>query len=594
MSRLRFSAVVGQDEAKLALVLAAATPTLGGVLLRGDKGGAKTTLARGLATLLASDAPFIELPLGAGEDRVLGSIDVAALLEDGTHRFSPGLLAAAHGGVLYVDEVNLLADHLVDALLDAAASGEHRVERDGVSHVHAARFVLVASMNPEEGELRPQLLDRFGLCVEMHTSPDPVARAIAVRRQLEHDRGRDDEAAAAADAALAARVAMHVAAQVSDDVVDAACRLAVAVGAEGLRADLMLCRAAAALAGWEDRAEAARDDVARVAPFVLGHRRRRRPFDEPTMSKDDLDDALEEAGLGSDAAPNADESAAAGSGPESEDGQVPTGGRYDRQTSPGPARRDVVGRGSPRRSSEGRSGRSAFAAGDGGRIVGEQEWRPGGAVAPRATAVAAVTRAAGAGAGAAVCVAPGDLRSHERVQSVGSLVVVVVDTSGSMGAARRVDAATGAVLGILADAYQRRDRVALVTCGGAGASVVLRPTGSVEVAKARLADLPVGGPTPLADALVLAYDLLLGKEPRGAPVLVLITDGRATQAPAGQDPVRASLDAAEAIGAAGVRSVVVDAETSTPRLGLAAGLADALRGELRSLDDLDLVAHLTA
>ena len=179
-----FSAVVGHDDAKLALLLAAGQPLLGGVLLRGDKGSAKTTLARGLAALLGDDAPFVELPLGATEDRVIGSIDLASLLADGTPVVRGGLLAAAHGGVLYVDEINLLADHLIDALLDVAVSGVNRIERDGVAHEHPARFVLIGSMNPEEGELRPQLLDRFGFSVDVRASDDPLERAVAVRRRL--------------------------------------------------------------------------------------------------------------------------------------------------------------------------------------------------------------------------------------------------------------------------------------------------------------------------------------------------------------------------------------------------------------------------
>ncbi|MDQ3897120.1 MAG: ATP-binding protein, partial [Actinomycetota bacterium] len=190
-----FTAVVGQDEAKLALVLAAAEPAIGGVLLRGEKGSAKTTLARGLARLLPGDAtgagrggrPFVELPVGTTEDRLVGSIDLAAALTGGEVRFSPGLLAAAHGGVLYVDEVNLLPDHLVDVLLDVAASGVNRVEREGVSHVHPSRFVLVGSMNPEEGDLRPQLLDRFGLAADVTAPVDPAERAEAVRRRMAFD-----------------------------------------------------------------------------------------------------------------------------------------------------------------------------------------------------------------------------------------------------------------------------------------------------------------------------------------------------------------------------------------------------------------------
>ena len=187
MSQFPFRAVVGQDEAKLALVLAAVEPAIGGVLLRGQKGSAKTTLARGLARLLAGDAPFVELPIGTTEDRLVGSIDLAAALTGGEVRFSPGLLAAAHGGVLYVDEVNLLPDHLVDVLLDVAVSGVNRVEREGISHTHPSRFVLIGSMNPEEGDLRPQLLDRFGLAADVTAPSDPAERAEAVRRRMDFD-----------------------------------------------------------------------------------------------------------------------------------------------------------------------------------------------------------------------------------------------------------------------------------------------------------------------------------------------------------------------------------------------------------------------
>ena len=185
--QLPLAAVVGQDDAKLALLLIAVDPRIGGVLLRGEKGTAKSTLARGLAALLPGSAPFVELPLGATEDRLVGSIDLAAALAGGGVQFRPGSVAAADGGVLYVDEINLLPDHLVDVLLDVAASGINRVEREGVSHVHASRFLLVGSMNPEEGDLRPQLLDRFGLAVGVRTARDPAERAAAVRRRLAFD-----------------------------------------------------------------------------------------------------------------------------------------------------------------------------------------------------------------------------------------------------------------------------------------------------------------------------------------------------------------------------------------------------------------------
>ena len=196
--------------------------------------------------------------------------------------------------MLYVDEVNLLPDHLVDVLLDVATSGLNRVERDGVSHSHEARFVLVGSMNPEEGELRPQLLDRFGLSVAITAPTDPVHRAEIVRRRLTHDAG-GEVVGSEGDLVLRARLAASMPADLPDTVVDFACRVALSVGAEGLRADLVLCRAAAAFAGWEGRSVATASDVERVAGLALGHRRRRRPFDPPTLATDELERALDSA-----------------------------------------------------------------------------------------------------------------------------------------------------------------------------------------------------------------------------------------------------------------------------------------------------------
>ena len=289
MSSLGFSEVVGLDVAKEALLLAAVEPRLGGVLLRGDKGSAKTTLARGLAAVLPGDAPFVELPLGAGEDRVLGALDLADLLGQGRPRLRPGLLADAHGGVLYIDEINLLADHLVDALLDVAVSGVNRVEREGLSEEHPARFVLVASMNPEEGELRPQLLDRFGLTTEVRAPSDVALRAEAVRRQLGRescssgDGGPGSIPASESDAALRTRVgaARALTPVVPGDVIELACAVSLGSGAEGLRADLSLVRAAGARARLDGRCTVTATDVEAVASLVLAHRRRRGPADAP-------------------------------------------------------------------------------------------------------------------------------------------------------------------------------------------------------------------------------------------------------------------------------------------------------------------------
>ncbi|HLY81731.1 MAG TPA: VWA domain-containing protein [Acidimicrobiales bacterium] len=616
--RFPFSAVVGHDDLKLALLLNAVDPAVGGVLLRGHKGSAKSTLARALAGLLPGDAPFTELPVGATEDRLIGTLDLAAALTGGELRFQRGLLAAAHGGVLYVDEVNLLPDHLVDVLLDVAASGVNLIEREGVSHAHASRFVLIGSMNPEEGDLRPQLLDRFGLAVDVVTSADPAERAEAVRRRLGFDADPDRFVATwgAADRELKERLATVRPATVPDELISHVSRVCAALGAEGLRSDLTICRAAAALAGWEGRPSAGIDDVRRVAPLALVHRRRRGPLESPGIDGRDLDRAIDEAdatagGATPGRAPQPGDDARPEDGPAGGDRHERTepdlgepegaeeagsGGDAERLAEPAP--------GAPAPPAawwlrpDGRDGRPldtpapgrrSAVEGPRGRLVADRA--PDGPVrslALGATVRAAAGRHAVAGGSAGALVEPGDLREAVREQRAGNLVVLVVDASGSMGADRRMEAAKGAVLSLLLDAYQRRDLVAMVTFRGDGAHVVLKPTGSVEVARARLSRLATGGRTPIAAGLVTALDLATSpaRAATHRPLLVLVTDGRSTSAPAGIDPVAAAADAARAVRRRGVSAVVIDAEDGPGRLGLARELADAMGARYLTVPEL--------
>ncbi len=316
-----FSAIVGQDEMKLALLVAAVDPSVGGVLVFGDRGTGKSTAVRALAALLprmravtgcpyscAPDAaaglcaacraadgeppsrlvpvPVVDLPLGATEDRVVGALDLERALADGVKAFEPGLLARAHRGFLYIDEVNLLEDHLVDALLDVAASGENVVEREGLSVRHPARFVLVGSGNPEEGELRPQLLDRFGLSVDVQTPEDLATRVEVVRRRDAFERDREGFVATwkRRDARIRRRIvdARERLAEVSlpDAAVERAAALCMRLGTDGLRGELTLVRAARALAALDG--DAAVDDahLRRIAPPALRHRLRRNPLDD--------------------------------------------------------------------------------------------------------------------------------------------------------------------------------------------------------------------------------------------------------------------------------------------------------------------------
>ena len=327
-----FSAVVGSDDMALALVLTTISPEVGGVLVRGEKGTAKSTMVRALAAVLppidvfcgdrfsidpadphasSLDGPFgadaetetrsvrlVELPVGATEDRVLGSLHLERALAEGRTEYEPGLLARAHRGILYVDEVNLLHDHLVDLLLDAAAMGSSTVERDGVSVVHPARFVLVGTMNPEEGELRPQLLDRFGLTVEVAAPRDPAQRVEVVRRRMAHDADPDGFAATYADdeRALTDRIlnAQKLVGQVelSDAALLKIAEVCATFEVDGMRADIVTARAAVAHAAWHERSTVTRADIRAAARLALPHRRRRNPFDAPGLDEDLLDRIL--------------------------------------------------------------------------------------------------------------------------------------------------------------------------------------------------------------------------------------------------------------------------------------------------------------
>nr|WP_232959097.1 AAA family ATPase [Corynebacterium marambiense] len=284
----------------MALILNAISPRIGGVVVRGEKGTAKTTTVRAFAALL-DGAPLVNLPIGATEDRVVGSLDVETVLTTGRAEYHPGLLAQADGGVLYVDEVNLLADHLVDTLLDAAATGRVTIERDGISHISPADFVLVGTMNPEEGELRPQLLDRFGLAVDVAASRDVEIRAEIIRRRLDYEADPAGFASAweGEDADLAARItrAREILPEVELTGTNLAriAHICASFDVDGMRADLVIARAAAACAAYRGDTAVTDEDIRTAAQLALPHRRRRDPFDEPGLDEDKLDETMDEA-----------------------------------------------------------------------------------------------------------------------------------------------------------------------------------------------------------------------------------------------------------------------------------------------------------
>ncbi|MFF4953759.1 putative cobaltochelatase [Streptomyces chattanoogensis] len=676
-TRYPFTAVVGMDDLRLALLLNAVSPAVGGVLVRGEKGTAKSTAVRALADLLPGvpvvagcrfscdpaapdgqcpDGPheaalaasrparMVELPVGASEDRLVGALDIERALAEGVKAFEPGLLADAHRGILYVDEVNLLHDHLIDLLLDAAAMGASYVEREGVSVRHASRFLLVGTMNPEEGELRPQLLDRFGLTVEVAASREPEQRVEVVRRRLAYD---DDPGAFAArwadeEAALRERIVaardLLPSVRLGDTALRQIAATCAAFEVDGMRADIVMARTATALAAWAGRAEVLAEDVRQAALLALPHRRRRNPFDAPGLDEDKLDEVLEESGgadgdddpdpepgpegpQGPDDGPDGPEGGPDGPGP----GGVPPQDRGqqappertpddaprpgDDDTAPLPdqplpdqpaaapgAQQAAVGAAEPFRTrrldvpglGEGADGRRSRARTAHGRTTGAR--RPQGTLgrlhlAATVQAAAPHQRARGR-SGRGLVVRRDDLREAVREGREGNLVLFVVDASGSMAARKRMSAVKGAVLSLLLDAYQRRDKIGLITFRGKDAELALPPTSSVEAGAARLESLPTGGRTPLSAGLLKAHEVLRVermRDPSRRPLLVVVTDGRATGGP---EPVRQAGRAARLLAAGGTASVVVNCEAGPVRLGLAAELARELQGTAVTLDEL--------
>jgi magnesium chelatase subunit D len=658
---LPFTAMIGQAALKRALLAVCVDPRLGGVLVRGEKGTGKSTAVRALASLLperevvagcpcgcAPSGPWCrwcehvlaagrgltverrrvrvaELPLGATEDRVAGSIDLERAVRDGVRAFQPGLLAAANGNILYVDEVNLLDDHLVDLILDAAASGWHTVEREGVSFAHPASFVLVGSMNPEEGEIRPQLLDRFGLCVEVAGLPDPEdrVRLMRLRRRFDDEPEvvtREFQPLQEALAARVVRAGQRIRSVAVPAELERRCaELALEANVAGHRADIVLRGTARALAALEDRRTVTQADLDEAANLALLHRRRMPPPPAPEPPQDEhkphepdqpKQEPPEQGGQQQEGRATEEDGPA-----QDQTGQDQEKGQDDR---PAPAtpeekvfamgepfqvRRLELARDRVARTGSGRRCRTRAASRLGRYARSRMDSRADDLALDatlRAAAPHQPRRRHGSGNVTGMCIERDDFRRKVRERRVGTCIVLAVDASGSMGVRERMVAAKGAVLSLLMDAYQKRDKVALVAFRGDSAEVLLPPTSSVELAFRRLEELPTGGRTPLSHGLEAAYTVLsaqLRRDPGAIPVLVLISDCRANVALHGGKPLHEARELAEGIREDGrIRTLVIDTEPAgVTAFGLARELAGHMGAGYYRIEDLrarDIVAAL--
>jgi magnesium chelatase subunit D len=662
---LPFTALVGQESMKESLLLNAINPGIGGVLIRGEKGTAKSTAVRALARLLPDievvagcrfncdpDQPdtqcadcrarvaageelpratrqmrVVELPINASEDRVVGTIDIEAAIKQGERRFEPGVLAEANRNILYVDEVNLLDDHLVDVLLDAAAMGVNVVEREGISMWHPSRFILVGTMNPEEGELRPQLLDRFGLCVDVRGLRRMRDRVAVLERDERIQRGETweetDEPERRLGSVIDRAEDILPLVDVAPDMRRFISMICLDAGAVGHRADIVVSRTARTLCAareatavvTQEISETERQrpadallvtpqDVIRAAELALAHRRRDAGSPSEQQSGEGIADSARERlrqmeseaqSTSAEVGTEQVEASPAGSGGDRGEGSAIQSPERTEAQEPAPGQAETIFSGDvfqvrrlqlprDRRTRRTAGKRNLTRSGDKrGRYVRSTQVERTTDLAFDATLRAAAPYQRTRRIDEAVAEDdPGlllerhDLRQKVRQRKMGTLIVFVVDASASMDAEQRMQATKGAVLSLLRDAYVRRDKVALVVFSGRTARVVLRPTSSVDLAEDRLQRLTVGGTTPLTHGLVAGLKLIRTerlRDPTVYPLMVLISDGRGNISLFGEEPIVEAQRVAAQIKTENVRSLVIDSardytqHSQLPRIG---------------------------
>jgi magnesium chelatase subunit D len=639
MNGYPFSALVGQERLKTALLICAVNSAIGGVVVRGDKGTAKSTAARALAEILSPiqrkvgcafnclpeqpisacetchqnfeietvKIPFIDLPIGATEDRLLGSLDFERALKEGRRAFQPGLLASANRGILYIDEENLLPDHLVDVLLDVAAMGVNTIQREGLSISHPSRIALIGTMNLEEGDLRPQMLDRFAMLVEVKAPMEASTRAEVVRRRIEFELNSEDFAKkwhhdqeALRKSVLRAQELLPLV-RLDDALLNFISQLCCEFNVTSLRADIVMHKAARTLAAIDGRTAVLASDIRTAAELVLPHRMRKRPGDSSGLDQERLDDLIKQAPApeqsSAQRSPSFDldpaisdpdpSSSSSSAHEESKHQGTESGAPMEQIFAPAAApasvaRIEVKVRNELDSSVSGR--RSSVPASYSGHFI-----RAAHSATPRSIAIDATIRHSVLRNNGKLKVSREDLHEKVRVGKTGNLILFVVDASGSMAALKRMEAVKGAIIALLDDIYQKRDKVGLISFRGEFAELVFPLTRSVEIAANKMHELKTGGRTPLSHALDLAVRYLeqtCGQD-AAQPLLVVLTDGKANVAQVSDaDPWSEALEYARAIGGKSFPALVLDTESGYIRFGKAKQLAESMAASYLPLDDL--------
>jgi magnesium chelatase subunit D len=612
-----FSAVIGQENIKNALIWNFINPRIGGVLISGQKGTAKSTLVR--ASEEISGRKIVELPLNITEDRLIGGIDFETTIKSGNKKLLKGLLAEADGNILYADEINLLSENISKVLLDS--DGIYHVEREGISDSFDSRFILIGSMNPEEGMLRPQLLDRFGLYVDVVGEESLALRCEIIRRRMEFEKNPEKYIASYEEENRQIKQKIDAARKrlpdisVSDNAYAFAARLAADSGCAGSRGEIAIIETARAICSYRGYPDVNREAITEASKFALPHRIREKqesfndslndnlnenmhdtPHDENNGSKSETDGSSSDNGGNSSSSENSGYN-----GENMGDSRPDYSGKTEEKTDKcgeeyevcnwlkNDNTRLVVTKGNGRRSLvrtnlvQGRYVKSRI--GNGSDIAFDSTIR---AAAPHQK-----NRDKN---GMALAVRPCDIRVKVREKRTGNLIVFVVDASGSMGAGKRMEAVKGAILSLLGDAYRKRDRVAMITFRRDSAELILGVTRSVELAAKKLEMISTGGKTPVYAGLESArlfISSLKIKEKELMPVIVLVSDGRATCGKS-KNPFKDAEKEAKAIADAKIKSVVIDVEQDFIKLGLAGKLAESMNADIYRINELCSDAVLSA
>jgi magnesium chelatase subunit D len=607
-----FSGIAGQELVCKALILNAINPRIGGVLLDGEKGTAKSTAVRSFGELL--EMAVVNLPLNVSEDRLAGSLDIEQTIRGGKPAFSGGLLGKAHGGILYVDEVNLMSDHIVDILLDVQANKVNRIEREGISREEPCDFILIGTMNREEGELRPAFLDRFGLFVRVATVKDLDIRLEIVKNCMEYEDNPCLFRKKYKEIDRQCREKIEKSREMLPSIVFTGenrrkiVEICLAVGVDGHRADIVMRETARALAAWDGCGAVTDGNIDEAALFVLPHREKspqERNQEEKKEWEQDRKNEVEppenhqnDGKMGKNRVGGPDMEA-------EENGERNEGESGRQNTAPSKPKTAVFDIGSAftvrslahsagrkRRSGSGRRTR-VNSAGKSGRYVHAAQERKNNDIALDATIRAASpfqkTRKK---EGLAIVIHRADIREKVRQKKISGLIVFVVDASGSMGAGARMTETKSAVLSLLRDAYIKRDKVALIAFRGEKARLLMPPTGSVQRGYELLRDMETGGRTPLNNGLCRAYTIIKNetrKSPDLMPMLIIITDGR------GNVPINAEFKPKQELLEIGgmiaknrsIDSLVIDIEKEGfMKLGIARELSATLRGRYYRAGDL--------